>query len=198
MPGALDRLREVPGWRAISSNGPEHLPHRSGGATAFKFRDPEGHPLELISFPQISERAVGSPGRSVEINHSAISATDLDRSIAFYSGLGFTTGARSLNTGMEQRRLDGVADARVDVVELDLPDTGPHLELLHYRGQYDRNVMPPGTSDIAATRTVLLAQNAAALGEIRDAYSSIVLDSTDAAVLLRDPDGHLVEVRRDI
>lgn len=27
------------------------LPESSGGVTAFKFRDPDGHPLELLAFP---------------------------------------------------------------------------------------------------------------------------------------------------
>ncbi len=31
--------------------GPERLPARSGGVSAFKFRDPDGHPLELLAFP---------------------------------------------------------------------------------------------------------------------------------------------------
>jgi catechol 2,3-dioxygenase-like lactoylglutathione lyase family enzyme len=48
---AMARLRRRTDWRAISTGGPEILPERSGGVTAFKFRDPEGHPLELLSFP---------------------------------------------------------------------------------------------------------------------------------------------------
>ena len=41
----------------ITSGPPVHLPPNTGRVTAFKFRDPEGHPLELISFPE----GVGAP-----------------------------------------------------------------------------------------------------------------------------------------
>lgn len=37
--------------RPISTSGPERLLPRNGGVTAYKFRDPDGHPLELIQFP---------------------------------------------------------------------------------------------------------------------------------------------------
>ena len=43
--------RQYPGWTPISTSGPQLLPAASGGVSAFKFRDPEGHPLELIAFP---------------------------------------------------------------------------------------------------------------------------------------------------
>lgn len=41
------RLRDV---APISVAGPQHLPPRSGDVRAFKFRDPGGHPLELLQF----------------------------------------------------------------------------------------------------------------------------------------------------
>ena len=37
--------------RPISRHGPVRLPDSSGGVTAFKFRDHDGHPLELLAFP---------------------------------------------------------------------------------------------------------------------------------------------------
>ena len=40
---------QLPG--PISTNGPERLPPRNGSVSAVKFRDPDGHPLELIQFP---------------------------------------------------------------------------------------------------------------------------------------------------
>ncbi len=44
---AYSRLRDaVP----ISLSGPQQLPAASGGVKAFKFRDPDGHPLELLEF----------------------------------------------------------------------------------------------------------------------------------------------------
>ena len=49
---AYQRLCSVDGWRAISTDGPQRLPASSGGVSAFKFRDPDGHPLELLAFPE--------------------------------------------------------------------------------------------------------------------------------------------------
>jgi hypothetical protein len=51
MESAYLRLRACEGWSAITSPAPQRLPATSGGATAFKFRDPERHPLELLAFP---------------------------------------------------------------------------------------------------------------------------------------------------
>ena len=93
----------------ISRGAPISLPATSGGVTALKFRDPEGHPLELLS---------GLPGPA-RIDHSAISVADADRSIAFYAAtLGLTLGARGHNTGPEQDHLDGLDGVSVDVVPL--------------------------------------------------------------------------------
>ena len=39
------------GARRITQGGPQTLPANTGGVTAFKFRDPDGHPLELLFFP---------------------------------------------------------------------------------------------------------------------------------------------------
>src|SRR5690606_16398048 len=114
----------------------------TGSVTAFKFRDPEGHPLELISFPP----GVGAPvwekvrGEGIlGCDHTAISVMNLDRSLHFYADLlGFRIASRSLNQGPEQDRLDDLPGCLVDVVALEPTIiTTPHVELLHYR-------MPPG------------------------------------------------------
>ena len=46
--GAFGRVRDI---TPISHGGPQLLPASSGGVRAFKFRDPDGHPLELLQFP---------------------------------------------------------------------------------------------------------------------------------------------------
>jgi catechol 2,3-dioxygenase-like lactoylglutathione lyase family enzyme len=133
---ALDRLSAVAGWTPISQAGPEILPPASGGVTAFKFRDPEGHPLEFLQVQPGAMRQHwqgmlrGAP--FLGIDHSAISVMDTALSAVFYGGFGFTMGRTQRNRGIEQARLDGLAGADVDVTPL----TGsgpPHLELLRYR-----------------------------------------------------------------
>ena len=75
MKQAFQRLSTIGGWTPISTAGPQHLPVSSGGVTAFKFRDPEGHPLELLAFPEggnLSWPAVSADEICLGIDHSAI------------------------------------------------------------------------------------------------------------------------------
>src|SRR3954471_390707 len=88
MDRAYNILRRHPDFTPISRNGPERLPPNTGSVTAYKFRDPEGHPLELTTFPP----GVGSAkwhaprGDSVflGIDHSAITVASSAAAIAFY------------------------------------------------------------------------------------------------------------------
>jgi len=161
----------------ISIGGPQRLPDNSGGVTAFKFRDPEGHPLELLAFPPATcpacwrGRSGGDP--CIGIDHSAIVVADTARSIRFYAMFGFAPTGGSLNRGPEQAALDGLADPLVAVTALSLPGSGPpHLELLDYRAPAPAYPeVAWATGDIAATRLLL---EGAAPG------------------LLRDPDGHFI------
>jgi len=156
---AYGQLSAVAGWTAISIAGPQRLPDSSGGVTAFKFRDPDGHPLELLAFPAgnvpLRWRAGTSSNPCLGIDHSAISVSHCTRSIAFYEDLGLVVSARSLNQGAEQERLDGLPAPRADVVALAPAEASPHVELLHYRSVSKRHALKVRGNDIAATRLVL-------------------------------------------
>ncbi len=182
MAAAFARL--APSGAIPISAGPQHLPQRSGGATAYKFRDHAGHPLELIQFKD------AAPGG---IDHSAIAVLDAERSIAFYRDeLGLRIGARQTNTGPEQDRLDGVSGAQVDVVALLPEQPAPHIELLAYHTPPGRPAAPARPRDIAATRLVLEVSG------LPD--TAAVLEDGSRAALLHDPDGHLllaIEPRTD-
>ncbi len=159
---AYGRLRSC-GHTPITRDGPQQLPAASGGVTAYKFRDPDGHPLELIQFP---DRALDMPG----INHSAISVADVARSVAFYTGLGMSVGLRQTNTGPEQDRLDGLDHVSVAVVPLHpAHQAEPHVELLGYGNPRGRSAVM-GATDIGATR--------------------LVMASDSAPEMISDPDGH--------
>ena len=148
----------------ISQSGPQTLP---GGIAAFKFRDPDGHPLELIAFPSPDPRTADG------IDHSAISVADPARSIAFYAALGLAERSRQVNTGAAQDALDGLAGVSVDVIALAPESPAPHLELLGYRMPHGRPATPSGPSDITSSRLVFG-----------------VAEPASAGTLLRDPDGH--------
>jgi catechol 2,3-dioxygenase-like lactoylglutathione lyase family enzyme len=138
MKAAYDQLQQF-AQCAITRGGPQRLPAAANHVTAFKFRDPDGHPLELISFPKgVGNQRwhTGTHDRpTLGIDHFAISVSSIERSIAFYeSTFGFAVAAQQVNSGVEQARLDGLDTSVVEVVALkaNKVDT-PHLELLAYR-----------------------------------------------------------------
>ncbi|HET9651208.1 MAG TPA: VOC family protein [Usitatibacter sp.] len=179
MAEAHARVMAQPGCTAISRHGPRRLPPGTGNVTAFKFRDPDGHPLELLAFPRENTPASwrDDGGKTfLGIDHSAISVSDVERSIAFYGErLGLEVAGRSLNRGPEQADLDDLADPVVDVVALAMPGaTKPHLELLGYRAPRGRPIAAVASAhDIAMTRLVC---------EVQGGGGRVV----------RDPDGHLL------
>jgi catechol 2,3-dioxygenase-like lactoylglutathione lyase family enzyme len=173
---AYRHLGEIAGWAGITRDGPQRLPDSSGGVTAFKFRDPEGHPLELLGFPPertpVKWRDPRPERLWLGIDHSAIAVSDTARSIAFYEVLGLRPTARSLNRGPEQERLDDISEAVVEVTALSPPSPDPHLELLCYRHAPAGRAAPVQMNDIAATRLV---------------FEGNQLDERRGLV---DPDGH--------
>jgi catechol 2,3-dioxygenase-like lactoylglutathione lyase family enzyme len=157
------------GARSISTEGPVMLPAESGGVTAIKFRDPEGHPLEFLQFPSGTDTNWRGKG-VLGIDHSAISVADTAVSRAFYEALCLVDRGATVNRGPAQDRLDGLRDVIVDVVPLLPLEISPHLELLGYRAPIGRPSRASAPNDIAATRSVWAA---------------------DCDALLHDPDGHL-------
>ncbi|MGU3540990.1 VOC family protein [Methylobacterium sp. A54F] len=196
MAAAAAQLARVSPGR-ISTGGPEVLPPASGGVTAFKFRDPDGHPVELIHFPggPPAETWRDHPGLFLGIDHSAITVTDVDAALRFFGDvLGFRVVQRGLNRGPEQARLDGVPDTLVDVVGL-RPDTRrtPHLELLHYRspGTSRPSPSPYGPRDRATSRLVLAVRDVdAAAAAIAHAGYPVHRSEAGAVAYAEGPDGH--------
>lgn len=203
----MDRVyaRLTEGGRAapISTGGPQHLPANTGGVTAYKFRDPEGHPLELSMFPV----GVGSArwqarggADCLGVDHSAISVADLARSEAFYVGmLGLDANFRTVNRGPEQDRLDGLHSDGVGIVALQPSDPdSPHIELLHYP-RASPHTASLATNDIAATRLTLevgdldaLAASLRAAGAAFVSPGIVPLVGGERCAVVRDPDGHLL------
>ncbi len=171
-------LRQSADWQPISQGGPQLLPPSNGSVRAFKFRDPDGHPLELIWFPPDQGRAVwhqaaaGSP--FLGIDHSALSVSSTARSLTFYRSLGFQVSDRSWNHSPAQSRLDGLAGAQAQVTGLrPRGDTGPGLELLGYR--------PPGRQN-----------RAGAANDVATDWVTVIVDGRSGGMprVARDPDGH--------
>jgi catechol 2,3-dioxygenase-like lactoylglutathione lyase family enzyme len=190
---------------AITWGGPVALPPNTGRVSAFKFRDPEGHPLELIDFPRGVGAAVWQGGPAAGIlgyDHTAIAVGDVERSLSFYVGLlGFRVGNRSLNRGPEQDRLDGLTGCEVDVVALEPAEVPtPHVELLRYRQPRGRiAAAPTRLDDVASARQVHAVDDLDGLIERlltagADVASAGIVTLADGrrAVAVGDPDGHML------
>lgn len=178
---AYRQLCSVDGWTAISTDGPQRLPPSSGGVAAFKFRDPDGHPLELLAFPDrkwpAHWKARPKGDLFLGIDHSAISVSDSARSIAFYQALGLRVAARSLNSGCEQARLDGIRAPQVEVTALAPRQATPHVELLCYRSATPGRKLALRDDDVAATRLIFETVRASP-------------ENPACRKTLIDPDGH--------
>ncbi len=175
---AYAHLSRYHGWRSISEDGPQLLPPSSGAVRAFKFRDPDDHPLELLWFPPGEGRAMWQERRSATpflgIDHSALVVASTARSLRFYRALGFQIANESINRGPAQTRLDGLAALQVRVTALrPALASGPGLELLEYQptGRSGGVICP---NDEASDRVTL------AVNSSIDKFPHT----------LQDPDGH--------
>jgi catechol 2,3-dioxygenase-like lactoylglutathione lyase family enzyme len=210
MTHAYERIMADPRFRPISRDGPVRLPDESGGVTAFKFRDHDGHPLELLAFPEGDVpgawRSTDSAGPFLGVDHTAIAVSHSAISTGFFSSVfGFSVGTRSENLGPEQAALDDVDDVRVSVTRLapDLP--APRLELLRYHVGARRPIpSETASNDIAATHAVItvasLDATAAALARRGTPLAGddlMILHEAMRVALVSGPDGHrfLVEER---
>jgi catechol 2,3-dioxygenase-like lactoylglutathione lyase family enzyme len=205
MAAAYTALQAISGWTPISTDGPQVLPPSSGGVTAYKFRDPEGHPLELLAYPagtvpaHWADPAHRAGGPCLGIDHSAISVADTERSVAFYGGLGLKRIASSLNQGIEQEKLDGICSPIVEVTAMaPAAQSRPHLELLCYRGRFPRSQSLAQPNDVASTRLVFDVASPLECAPLTAPRNTLPSDSATSQpgsiCMLRDPDGHLISL----
>lgn len=184
---------------------PQRLPDwnpNAGGIRAFYFRDPDGHPLELIWFPP----GKGDPRWQeptdrlfLGIDHTAIAVADTKRSLAFYRDrLGFRVVGGSENSGPEQERLNAVRGARLRITSLRAAE-GPGIEFLEYLAPRSGRPFPADAraNDLVHWRTQLVVRDAAALERV-GRRRPVALPGPELgfarAVAVRDPDGHTLEV----
>jgi catechol 2,3-dioxygenase-like lactoylglutathione lyase family enzyme len=211
MDRAYTRLREYRVEHA--SPAPQRLPDwnpSAGGIRAFYFRDPDGHPLEILWFPP----GKGDPrwrrdgGRLfLGIDHTAIVVADTDRSLACYRDtLGLAVAGHGENWGPEQERLNNVFGARLRITTLRAP-TGPGVEFLEYVTPRDGRAAPADAraNDLAHWQPALVTSDAAALERaLRGSACAMVSPGVVVpprrelgfarAFLGRDPDGHAFQV----
>jgi catechol 2,3-dioxygenase-like lactoylglutathione lyase family enzyme len=183
---------------------PQRLPDwnpNAGGIRAFYFRDPDGHPLELIWFPpgKGNPRWQAATDRVfLGIDHTAIAVGDTTASLAFYRDrLGLRVVGGSENSGPEQERLNAVRGARLRITTLHAA-AGPGIELLEYVAPRDGRTRPADArpNDLVHWQTRLVARDDAALDGVAPRPVPVPGDALgfERAALVRDPDGHSLEV----
>ena len=211
MDRAYQRLRQNRVQHA--STGPQLLPawnKKAGGIRAFYFRDPDGHPLEILWFPV----GKGNPKWHAPtdklflgIDHTAIVISDTEASLKFYRDrLGMDVAGESENYGPEQERLNNVFGARLRITAL-RASAGPGIEFLEYLAPRDGRPFPPEekSNDLIHWQTKFLGnsvdETAQTLRNNRSVFVSTgAVELPDnkigfrKALVVRDPDGHPIEI----
>jgi len=195
------------------SPAPQRLPDwnpSAGGIRAFYFKDPDGHPLEILWFPPGKGEArwhTAGDRLFLGIDHTAIVVGDTEASLHCYRDvLGLRVAGSSDNHGPEQERLNGVSGAHLRITSLRAP-RGPGVELLEYLTPRDGRLAPMDAriSDLAHWETALLVGDAGAVADAtRGGACGMLSPSAVApaepapgsvrALRLRDPDGHALRV----
>jgi len=198
--------------KAVSA-GPQQLPawnQTAGGIRAFYFKDPDGHPLEILWFPPGKGDArwhVRSERLFLGIDHTAIVIADTARSLVCYRDrLGLRVAGESENWGLEQERLNNVAGARLRITTLRAA-AGPGVELLEYLAPRDGRPIPDDArpNDLAHWHTTLVARDPEAFA-FASRSRACTFPSADAVAIDhrelgftralpgRDPDGHALQL----
>jgi len=191
------------------STAPQTLPDyitAVAGIRAFYCRDPDGHNLELIWFPEGKgvPRWQSKNRLFLGIDHTAISIANTEHSLRFYRDiLGLTIAGESENYGTEQEHLNMLFGARLHITGLKAPEGGMGIECLKY-------LAPPGGRPVPLDSrpydlwhwqmTMLVPDAQAAYIRLRAAGAAVIsagivtLPDGEKAFLVRDPDGHTAKI----
>jgi catechol 2,3-dioxygenase-like lactoylglutathione lyase family enzyme len=198
-----------------ASSGPQRLPdwnHNAAGIRAFYFKDPDGHPLEILQFPPdkgLAKWRRKSTDLFLGIDHTAIVVDDTEASLKFYRDLlGMQVVGQSENYGTEQEHLNNVFGAHLRITALRAA-AGLGIELLEYLAPHNGRPFPDDehANDLVHRQTVLLTKNAdQAAHDLLSAKVDLVSSGLVAnqkeqlgfrsALIVRDPDGHAVEIEQ--
>jgi catechol 2,3-dioxygenase-like lactoylglutathione lyase family enzyme len=195
------------------STGPQRLPDwnpNAGGIKAFYFKDPDGHPLEILQFP---------PGKGdpkwhrptdrlfLGIDHTAIVVSNTETSLRFYRDvLGLKVVGESENYGTEQEHFNNVFGARLRITTL-RATAGPGMEFLEYLTPRNGRPMPAdtGANDLIywqttlVTRAIGLVAHKGRVGNFPWVSAGVVtlpegMLGFTKGMLVRDPDGHVMQL----
>ena len=186
-----------------ASAGPQRLPDwnkSAGGIRAFYFSDPDGHFLEILSFP--ADKGDPKWRRPTDklflgIDHTAIVISDTDASLRFYRDiLGLEVLGESENYGPEQERLNNVFGARLRITTLRAA-SGPGVEFLEYLAPGDGRPYPADekANDLIHWQTRFRGTSAARAEQDFRKFRSPFISTgvVQRSIIVRDPDGHAIQ-----
>jgi len=199
----------------FASSGPQRLPDwnkNAAGISAFYFKDPDGHPVEILQFPPdkgLEKWHHAGSKLFLGIDHTAIVVWDTDASLHFYRDLlGLHVAGESENYGTEQEHLNNVFGAHLRITAL-RGAFGPGIELLEYLAPRDGRPFPQDehANDLVHRQTVLLTQDLDSAARQLTTAKAIFVSSGvvpnhnpqlgfTKALVVRDPDGHAVELEQ--
>lgn len=195
------------------STGPQRLPDTipaAAGIEAFYFQDPDGHPLEIIFYPE----GKGNPRWQTAgdelflgIDHTAIGVSSTAASLRFYRDLlGLEVAGESFNFGPEQEHLNNVFGARLRISGL-TAGQGIGVEFLEYLSPSTGRPYPTDSSPLdlwhwditMVVPDVVMAATQLEQADIPFISSGLVtlpesMLSFRRGFLVRDPDGHAIRV----
>ena len=156
-----------------ASPWPQRLPDwnpNAGGIRAFYFKDPDGHPLEILCVPAGQGRAEVAPAVGQALSrhrpHRDRGRRTPTRASRFYrDALGLAVAGESENYGTEQERLNNVFGARLADHRTPRADR-LGIELLEYLAPRDGRAFPADerSNDIVHRETEILVDDAGAAG----------------------------------
>lgn len=195
------------------STSPQTLPKTikpAEGIKAFYFRDPDGHNLELIYFPQ----GKGNPKWQKQdskiflgIDHTAVGISRTEKSRQFYNELlGVKYQGESFNFGNEQAHLNNVSGASLHISGNGV-GAGPGVEFLEYLNPKTGRSYPKDSKadDLIHWETIMITTDVSSLyRKLKDENVNFI--SSDIISIpssrygykrgfyFRDPDGHAIGV----
>ena len=196
-----------------ASSGPQRLPDwnkNAAGIYAFYFKDPDGHPLEILQFPA-DKGAERWHRRSTEvflgIDHTAIVVGDTEASLHFYRDLlGMRIVGEVKTSAPNRSTLIMSLEPGLRITSLRAA-AGPGIELLEYLAPRDGAPFPADehANDLVHRQTALVTCHgdaaATQLSSVHAKFvsSGVVTESHgqlgfQKAFLVRDPDGHSILV----
>jgi catechol 2,3-dioxygenase-like lactoylglutathione lyase family enzyme len=186
----------------------------AAGIKAVKFRDPEGHDLELIYFPpDKGDPSWQKPAGQLflGLDHTAMTVDSTEKGVTFYRDvLGFHVGGVTFNAGATQEVLDDLFNDTCLVTPMMPISPPPHIEFLDYKTPPGGRPMPVNTkaNDLWHWQTTLVTQDIqAATDRLRKAGAQFITPDVVSvpqemqaqlgfkkAVMVRDPNGHAIRL----